>query len=336
MINKLIASLVIVAAASFGASSAHASTCGDVSVAEMDWQSARLLANIDAIILTHGYGCEVSLVAGDTMATFTTMDEEGKPDVAPEMWINAYRDQIDAAVKDGRLHIAARALTDGGVEGWWIPNYIAEAYPDIRTVRDALDHPELFPDPKDSTRGAVHNCPSGWNCRISTGNLFKAYDAEQKGFDLIPAESGQELNESIAVAFENNRGWLGYYWAPTATLGKYEMVRLGFDVPHDKDEWDRCTSQPDCEDPRPNAWPKSEVYTVVTKAFHRNNIGAYAYLSKRGWGNHTVNGMLAWMIDNQATPEDGAHHFLMQQNEVWETWVTPAAAAKVKAYLAAS
>ena len=233
MINKLIASLVIAASTSLGASMAEASACGDVSVAEMDWQSASLLANIDVIILTHGYDCQASLVPGDTMATFTTMDMEGKPDVAPELWINAYRDEVDAAVKDGRLHIAARALSDGGVEGWWIPNYIAEAYPEIRTVRDALAHPELFPDPQDGSRGAVHNCPSGWNCRISTANLFKAYQAKLKGFDLVAAESGEALNKSIANAFENNRGWLGYYWAPTATLGKYEMVRLGFDVPHD-------------------------------------------------------------------------------------------------------
>ena len=120
-------------------------------------QTRQCLANIDAIILAHGYDCDVSLVPGDTMATFTTMDVEGKPDVAPELWINAYRDQVDAAVKEGRLHIAARALTDGGVEGWWIPNYIAEAYPEIRTVRDALDHPELFPDPQNIARGAVHN-----------------------------------------------------------------------------------------------------------------------------------------------------------------------------------
>ncbi|MEM9106174.1 MAG: glycine betaine ABC transporter substrate-binding protein, partial [Pseudomonadota bacterium] len=168
----------------------RASDCAEVSIAEMDWQSAKLLANIDAIILEHGYDCEVTLVPGDTMATFTTMDQEGTPDVAPELWINAYRNQVDEAVKDGRLQIAAPALIDGGVEGWWIPNYIAEAYPEIRTVRDALERPDLFPDLQDSDKGAVHTCPSGWNCRISTGNLFRAYDAEDKGFKLVQAQTG--------------------------------------------------------------------------------------------------------------------------------------------------
>ena len=334
--KKLIASSCFVLGSLLTGGAASASDCGSVSVAEMDWQSATLLANIDAIILGEGYDCDVTLVPGGTMTTFATMDADGKPDVAPELWINAFRADVDTAIKDGRLHIAAKALTDGGVEGWWIPNFIAEAYPEIKTVNDALQHPELFPNPTDSEKGAVHNCPSGWNCRISTSNLFRAYDAREKGFELVGANSGEELDASIARAFENNTGWLGYYWAPTATLGKYEMVRLSFGVPHDKDEWNRCTSQPDCDNPQPNAWPKSEVYTVVTDAFQKRSGEAYGYLAKRAWGNRTVNSMLAWMVDNGASGEEAARHFLENHPEIWEKWVTPAAAAKVKNHLANS
>ena len=334
--KKLIASCVFAAGAFLVAGTASASDCGEVSIAEMDWQSAKLLANIDAIILGHGYGCDVTLVPGGTMTTFATMDKDGQPEVAPELWINAFRADVDEAVREGRMHIAAKALTDGGVEGWWIPNFIAEAYPEIKTVNDALEHPELFPNPTDSKKGAIHNCPSGWNCRISTSNLFRAFDAEKKGFELVGANSGAELDASIATAFENNTGWLGYYWAPTATLGKYEMVRLSFGVPHDKDEWIRCTSKPDCDLPQPNAWPKSEVYTVVTDAFQKRGRDAYNYLANRAWGNRTVNGMLAWMVDNNASGEAGARHFLENNEEIWEKWVTPEAAAKVRNHLASS
>ncbi|MEX3009949.1 glycine betaine ABC transporter substrate-binding protein [Hoeflea sp. TYP-13] len=334
--KKLIASSLFAAGTLFMAGAASASECGNVSIAEMGWQSADLLAHIDSIILGNGYDCDVTLVPGGTMTTFATMNKEGKPDVAPELWINAFRADVDAAVKEGRLHIAAKSLTDGGVEGWWIPNYIAEAYPDIKTVSDALAHPELFPNPSDSEKGAIYNCPSGWNCRISTSNLFRAFDAEKKGFALVGTNSSAELNDSVSKAFENNKGWLGYYWAPTATLGKYNMVRLSFGVPHDKDEWIRCTSKPDCEHPKPNAWPKSEVYTVVTDAFQKRGRNAYNYLANRGWGNITVNSMLAWMVDNDATSEEGARYFLENHQDIWEKWVTPEAAVKVKNYLANS
>ena len=51
--------------------------CGKVTVANMNWQSAEVLAHIDNIILSKGYGCEVELVPGDTMPTLTAMMEKG-------------------------------------------------------------------------------------------------------------------------------------------------------------------------------------------------------------------------------------------------------------------
>ena len=120
----------------------------------MNWASAEVLAWIDKIILTEGYGCNAELLPGDTTPTLTSMMEKGEPDVAPEAWINASRVLMDKAVKEGRLHYASEALPDGGVEGWWIPKYVADAHPDIKSVPDALKHPELFPDPENSERGA--------------------------------------------------------------------------------------------------------------------------------------------------------------------------------------
>ena len=315
---------------------AAAEDCGDVTIAQMSWKSADLLANIDKIILNQGYGCEATLVPGDTLPTFNTMNSEGEPDIVPEMWINSVRERFDTAVSEGRLEIAAASLSDGGVEGWWIPQFVAELHPDIKTIEDALQHPELFPAPGDASRGGIHNCPPGWSCRISTTNLYKAHDAEDKGFDLVDAESPEDLSASIALAFEEQRGWLGYYWAPTPTLGKYEMVRLDFGVPHDKTEWDTCTAVEDCRNPRPNAWPKSSVYTVVTDKFRRSSNDAYTYLANRSWSNRSVNGLLAWMDDNQATAEDGARYFLENNEDLWSTWVTPEAAEKLKNYLANS
>lgn len=313
--------------------SAKAEECGDVTIAQMSWQSADLLANVDRIILSRGYGCNATLVSGDTLPTFTTMLNDGRPDIAPEMWINAVRDSFDAAVEEGKLQIAAQSLSDGGVEGWWIPFFVAEAHPEIKSIEDALKRPDLFPAPEGIRKGAVHSCPPGWSCRISTANLFKAYGGAENGFDLIQADTPDALINSIATAFQNKHGWLGYYWAPTATLGKFEMVRLDFGVPHNKVEWDKCTAVAGCPNPKPNAWPKSKVYTVTTDDFRRSDATAFAYLANRSWSNRTVNGLMAWMNDNQASAAQGAVHFLQTREDLWLDWVTPEAAGKLRQFL---
>ncbi|MCL6709447.1 ABC transporter substrate-binding protein [Pseudomonas sp. R2.Fl] len=331
--KKLLASTFLAASVYALAGSAQAAECGDVSIAEMNWASAGVAAYVDKIILESGYGCTVTMVTGDTMPTFTSMNEKGEPDIAPEQWVNAVRIPLDQAIAEGRLVQAAPLLSDGGVEGWWIPKFLADAHPDIKTVQQALEHPELFPAPEDPSKAAVTNCPSGWNCQISTANLYKALGAAEKGFELVDTGSAAGLDGSIANAFEKQTGWLGYYWAPTAILGKYEMVRLSFDVPHDKAEWDKCTAVPDCADPKVNSYPVSDVFTIVTKKFSEENAVAMSYLQTRKWDNQTVGKVLAWMDENQGTNEDAALHFLENYADMWTTWVSPEVAEKVKAGL---
>ncbi len=322
-------SLIVGTLALAGAQSALAQSCGRVTIANMNWQSAEVLAHVDKLILSKGYGCEVELVPGDTMPTLSAMMEKGKPDVAPEAWINAVREPLDAAVKAGRVYYAARSLTDGGIEGFWIPKYVADAHPDIKTIDDALKHPELFPAPADKSKGAVFNCPSGWNCQLTTGNAYKAWGAEKKGFMLVDTGSAAGLDGSIAKAYERKQGWLGYYWAPTAILGKYDMVKLDAGVPHDKKAFDTCNVKADCDNPTKTDWAKSEVFTVVTDRFKKTAGPANDYLAKRGWSNTTVSQLLSWMSDNQATGEDGARHFLKTQPTVWQAWVSPEVAQKI-------
>ncbi|OBZ93863.1 ABC transporter substrate-binding protein [Pararhizobium polonicum] len=331
--KKLLASTILAAGLYALAGSAQAADCGEVSIAEMNWASAGVAAHVDKFILENGYGCTATLVVGDTMPTFTSMNEKGQPDVAPEMWMDSLRIPLDEAVKEGRLIQAAEILSDGGVQGWWVPKYLADAHPDIKTVQDALKHPELFPAPEDSSKGAVFNCPAGWSCQISTTNLYKAINGDAAGFTLVDTGSAAGLDGSIANAFEKKAGWLGYYWAPTAILGKYEMTKLGFGMETDKAEWDRCTSVTDCPDPKVNGYPTSEVYTIVTKGFSEKAGVAMDYIQKRKWENATVNKVLAWMDENQGTNADAAKQFLENYPEVWTTWVPADVAEKIKAAL---
>lgn len=303
--------------------------CGNVTIAEMTWASAGLAAWVDKIILEAGYGCDVELVAGDTVPTFTSMNETGQPDIAPELWVNAVRVPLEAAVEDDRIVIAANILSDGGVEGFWIPTAIAEAN-GITSIEDALAHPELFPGAEDSSRGAFFNCPSGWACQIITDNQFRALNAGERGFDLVDSGSPAGLDASVARAFSRDEGWLGYYWAPTAVLGRYAMTRLDLGVEHDPDLWESCTIVENCAEPALNEWPHSDVFTVASRDFSEANPVTMDYLGKRAWSNDVVNGLLAWMSDNQATTEEGAHYFLENHPGIWSEWLSEDVATAVK------
>lgn len=312
---------------------AHAE-CGDVTIASMNWQSAEVLASLDQFILNNGYGCNASIISGDTVPTITSMVERGDPDLAPEGWVDLVPEVVGRGLEEGRIIGAAVAISDGAVQGWWIPKYVADANPDVKTIDDALARPDLFPDPEDPSKGAVHNGPAGWGGTVVTGQLYKAYGAEAAGFRLVDTGSAAGLDGSIARAYERQEGWVGYYWSPTALLGRYEMVKLDHGVPLDEEEWHRCNTVADCPDPQKNDWPSDTVQTLVTAGFaERAGEDVMAYLNKRAWSNATVNALMAWMTDNQATGEDGAKHFLQNNEDIWAEWVSPEAAEKIKAAL---
>ncbi len=316
------------------ASAAQAASCGSLTIASMNWQSAEVLSNIDKIILNTGYGCEADITIGDTVPTITSMAEKGQPDVAPEAWIDLVPDVTKRGLDEGKIVTAAKSLSDGGVQGWWIPKYVADAHPDIKTIGDALKHPELFPDPDDKGKGVIFNGPQGWGGTVVTSQLYKAFDAKKAGFNLTDTGSAAGLDGAIAKGYERKEGFITYYWAPTALLGKYQMVKLDPGYPNDAAEWKRCNTVADCPDPKPNGWPVDRVVTLVAKPFsEKAGPEVMDYLNKREWSNQTVNALMAWMTDNQASGEEGAKHFLKESPDLWKKWVSPEAAKKIEAAL---
>lgn len=308
--------------------------CGDVTIASMNWQSAEVLSNIDKIILNEGYGCSSEIVVVDAASGITSQVAKGKPDIIPEAWVDLFPELVKAPLADGRVVALVPSLSDGGQAGWFVPRYMVEKNPNINKIEEILAHPEYFPSPEDASKGAIFNGPTGWGGTIATSQLSKAFDVKGKGFEVIDTGSAAALDSSMAKAYERKEPWLGFYWEPTSLLGMYDMVQVDFGVPHDADEWKRCTSVDTCADPKPNTFPKDNVLTLASKSFiERADPAAVEYLKARSWDNKTVNALMAWMTENQATGEDGARHFLSERPEIWTKWVSSEVADKVKSSL---
>ena len=247
--------------------------CGKVTIAEMNWASAELMANVDKIILENGYGCTVELVSGATMPTFTSMNEKGVPDVAPELWANAVVEPLTKATSEGRLIVANKAPITGLGEGWWLPPATLKKHPELKTALDVINRPDLFPYSEDKSKGAFVGCPAGWGCQLVNANLFRAFEMEKKGWVLVDPGSAAGLDGSMAKAVERDENWFGYYWSPTTLIGKHNMQKMDFGVPFvGKDHWDICIvkAEQDCATPKKSAWATSVVNTIVTANFKKN------------------------------------------------------------------
>src|SRR5690606_27059700 len=109
-----------------------------------------------ATILKEGYGCTVEIVTGDTVPTSSSMLARGKPAIAPELWTSTMAEPWAEGIAAGKVVNLSDAITDGTIEGWFIPRYLQEAHPELVSIDDVIAHPELFPDPEDSAKGRLY------------------------------------------------------------------------------------------------------------------------------------------------------------------------------------
>jgi len=253
--KKLYAGALLTAGLAGGASTVHASECGEVSITEMDWASSQVVTAVASFIMTQGYGCDVQKVPSSTVPALTSLAETGEPDILTEVWTNSTPAYV-GLLEEGKLVEIAEVLSDGGVEGWWIPEYLAEANPSLTTIEGILADPA-------AVGGKFHDCPSGWACDIINNNNLKALRVEDFGLERFQHGSGETLQTSIAAAYADKAPWFGYYWAPTAVLGKYPMVQVK--IGEVDKEAHACNGTVDCVDPKVSPYPASRVVTAVSQ-----------------------------------------------------------------------
>ncbi|MCG7198249.1 ABC transporter substrate-binding protein [Marinobacter pelagius] len=320
--KKLTSAALLCAAAIPGM--AQANQCGEVSITEMNWASASVVTNVAKFIMEQGYGCEVSVVPSDTVPAVTSVAENGEPDIVTELWLNSTGEVYERLEEEGKIERAGKVLDPGGVEGWWIPTYLVEEHPELKTIEGIMANPELVD-------ARFNNCPDGWGCRVVNDNLIRALDLEASGIEVFNHGSGETLASSMASAVQDQEPWFGYYWGPTVPLGKFDMTRV------DLGEYNKAAHEanqnPDTPDPQVSDFPAAPVLTSVTTDFKQRAPEVADMLSKMTFKTDTMSAVLAWKSENNASAEEAAVYFLSSYPKVWSGWLNESAESKLAALL---
>lgn len=323
---KLVSAAAIVAAGAMSGTAAMAdghSACGEVSITQMDWASSAVVTAVAKFLMEQGYGCEVQVVPSSTVPALTSLAETGEPDILTEVWANS-TPSYEPLREEGKLVELANVLSDGGVEAWWIPAYLAESNPELTTWEGIMANPE-------AVGGKFHDCPSGWACDIINNNNLIALEAEAGGLERFQHGSGETLQTSIAAAYDEQAPWFGYYWAPTAVLGKYPMVQV--QVGEYNADAHTCNGDVDCAEPTFSAYPAAKVVTAASAAFIEREPAVAELMSKVSFTNAQMGDVLAWRLDNNASYDEAAVYFLTTYKDTWGGWLSDDASAKLAAIL---
>jgi glycine betaine/proline transport system substrate-binding protein len=295
--------------------------CGTqpITMARMQWPSAALLAEIHSRVLTEAFKCEVRMQEGDMATIGAAMGANGQPAVAPEMWVSRVAEIWNAAIKAQEVRQAGTSYADQVFEGWFVPAYAVEKWPDLTTIAGLKAHAAAMGA---GSKPKFLSCPLDWGCNIVNRNLIRANGLDQV-FDVIEPANRFELDTLIAEAVGRNEPIVFYYWQPNAILSQFAFREVSLGA-YNKDSF-TCLGRLVCAAPQPTGFAPDPVIIALSEWVYVDAPQVASYFQRAKMPLAEMNAMMQQLTEPGATVETVAARFIAERGEIWRPWAGLAA-----------
>lgn len=308
--------------------SAMAACESPVKFGALTWESGQFITGVLKYLTEEGYDCEVQEVPGAGPALETALSQNDIQ-VIGEQWVG--RSPImEKAIAAGDVAVIGDTLEGGATQGWYVPKYVLEDNPDLKSYQDLPKFADLFRDPEDPSRARFMNCPTGWTCEIFNTRLLKNTGLESD-FNNVHPGTGAALDAEIASAFEQKKPLLFYYWQPTGLMAKYDFAPIEFPA-FDEDCWSDlldANGTKDCV----SGFAVSQLGVAVSTPFATGNPELTEVFKRVQFTPDTLNTAILEMSENKRNGDEQAELFLREHPELWQQWVSDEAAINIAAAL---
>lgn len=292
------------------------------------WDSQKLHNEIARIIVEHGYeGYDFDVSTGSSTMNWQAIIK-GDVDLDIESWTDNVASYPDDVANGDIVNVGV--LVPDSAQGLYVPKYVIEGdaergiepmAPDLKSVEDLKEYPELFPDDEDKTKGRIYGSIPGW---MADEVLYKKYEYlgldEMYNYTRLGSEA--TLFASLVSAYNLGEPWVGYCYEPTWVSGKLDIVLLE-DAPYDPDLF----MEGKCE------FPKQELKIVSSNKFADKAPDLLEFFKKYKTGSQLIADALAYLDETKATHEETAKWLLKENDNLLDEWLPKDNAERVRAYL---
>ncbi|WP_298906976.1 glycine betaine ABC transporter substrate-binding protein [uncultured Psychrobacter sp.] len=311
--------------------SASAACDAPIKFGALTWESGQFISGVLKYIAEDGYDCTIEEVPGAGPALETALSQNDIQ-VIGEQWVG--RSPImEQAIAQNKVAVIGDTLKGGATQGWYVPKYVLDENPGLRSYQDLPKYAELFKDPEDPRKSRFMNCPSGWTCEIFNSRLLKNTGLDSIFNNAHPG-TGAALDAEIASAFEQHKPLLFYYWQPTGLMAKYDFAPLAFPA-HDDACWQDlllADGTADCV----SGFPVSPLGIAVSTPFIESNPELAAVFKKVQFSSDELNGAILEMSESKRSGDEQALTFLRENPHIWQHWLSDKAATSLAAKLGIS
>jgi len=328
--------LVLFSGAGWCARSQACEVSEPIVFAGLNWDSNEFHTAVAQRILRDGMGCSVDKIPGATIPLHNGMIR-GDIHIIMEIWLaNESKVWLDG-VAAGKVSAIGVNMADA-VQAWYIPRYLVEGpnapAKGLRSVADLPRFKGLFADPEEPGKGRFYNCMAGWACETLNTKRLAGYGLSEHFTNVRPG-SGAALDAAIISALKRRKPIVFYYWGPSWLLGQHAEELIALEEPSfDAQKWASLVAATDSAKVKAaTAFPVVDIVIGVNQAFIQKAPTIAQFLRQYRTNTRLVSEALASMQTGKISADAAARLFLMKHPEVWERWVSPDVARRVRSSL---
>lgn len=242
--------------------------------------------------------------------------KKGEIDIHMEVWTDnlpSYNEDISSnELKELSVNF------DDNMQGFYVPRYVIEGSvergiepvaPNLKSVADLRDYPQLFTDPEDSSKGIIYGGIAGWEITEIMHKKYLHYELDEH-YNYLEPGTDAATNAMLISAYDKGIPVVAYYWEPTWLLGQYDFVLLE-DEPYDEELYfdGKC------------ACPSVRVTVCVSNDFYERDPLFSQFLSNYKTSSAMTSDALAYMEETGANYKETAIWFLTKHRNMIETWL---------------
>lgn len=297
----------------------------EIVFSDLNWSSALIQNRIAQFIVENGYGYPTSAIAGATLPNFQGL-LKGDIHVDMEVWLPNQIKAWEEALANNEVVEVGESLGKDWQSNFVIPQYLADQYPDLRTVED-LKNPEynqLFQTTESRGKARLVGCVIGWSCEVVTQAQMESYGLNDL-VDVVPPASQDALFADLDGKYSRQEPWLGYMWGTADPALVLDLVRLE-EPPYTEECWATTKA---C------AFEDAAILIAVHPSLVHNAPDVVEFLRNWGFNIDIYKSAAKYAAANPgAEAQDIAIWWLKGNESLWSTWVPTDVAGKVSAALA--
>lgn len=286
-------------------SQAGAGGCGDLRIAINPWTGYVSNAHVIGYVATTRLGCKVTYPELKEEVSWQGMSS-GSIDTVVENW--GHPDLVKKYVTEQKTVIDAGPTGNNGIIGWYVPPWMATAYPDITDWKNLNKYADLFKTSESGDKGQLLDGDPSYvtNDEALVTNL-------KLDFKVVTGGSEAALITSYRQAEKKKTPLLAYFYEPQWFFDEMKLVKV--DLPPYTEGCDADPKTIACD------YPAYELNKLISVKFANSGSPAVKLIKNFAWTNDDQNTVSEMIANQSMTPEAAAQKWVLANQAKVDGWL---------------